>query len=86
MVFVLLLGALGSVFIQKRVFVQWGFTYHFIVAVPFLVLGVTWALQQSFPRRGAAQLTGGRVPGGGGVPPGPDLELQPPLGLPERVV
>ena len=45
-----------------------------------------WALRQSFPRRGAAQLAGGRLPGGGGVPAGPDLELQPPLGLPTRVV
>lgn len=50
-IFWLVLGAMGSVFIQKRVFNQWGFSYHFIAAVPFLALALVWALRCVFPRR-----------------------------------
>lgn len=53
---VLLAGAFGSVFVQRRVFAHWGFSYHFIVTVPFLALGAAWAFRRAMPRRGWAQL------------------------------
>ncbi len=55
-IFALLLGAAGSVLIQKRVFSEWGFTYHFIAMVPFLALGLSWGLRRALPRAGVAQL------------------------------
>lgn len=55
-ILLLLLGATGSVLIQKRVFSEVGFTYHFIAVVPFLALALTWGLRRALPRAGAAQL------------------------------
>lgn len=52
----LLAGAFGSVFVQRRVFAQWGFTYHFIATVPFLALSLAWGLRRALPRSGHAQL------------------------------
>ncbi len=52
----LLLGAFGSVFVQRRVFAQWGFSYHFIVAVPALALALAWGLRRALPRLGRAHL------------------------------
>ena len=46
---------MGSVFIQKRVLSQWGFSYHFIAAIPFLALSLVWALRCVLPRRVLAQ-------------------------------
>ncbi len=51
-----LIGALASVAVQKRVFGRAGFTYHFVVVVPFLALCLSWGLRQALPRNGMAQL------------------------------
>lgn len=52
----LLLGATGSVLVQKRVLSDPGFTYHFVVLAPFLALALAWGLRRVWPRSGLTQL------------------------------
>lgn len=44
----MLAGAAWTVVVQRRVFVDAGFTYHLIVLVPFLALAAAWGLGQRF--------------------------------------
>lgn len=55
-IFLLLMCAFGSVFVQKRAQVSRMFSYHFITVVPFLALALVWGLRAALGRSGVAQL------------------------------